>query len=300
MIFTEYSSKTLAATLSLIDEDDLLQEILVPVDFSECSDNAVRQAIAIAIRTGATVNLLHAVNIPLALPEPGLISIGDLEKEAAKKLAKMAEEITHWLDRERLRKVEIRYQVKVGFVSDEVLQFAEKNSIDMIVMGTHGDGGAVSSIFGSNASTVMQKARCPVFVIPDNAEFRGIRQIAFATDMLEIDVDTVTRLIDFARHFEAKLHILHILGSGDFLSPEQAAAFKERFNEVANYDNVSFHMVAADGRSTTQAIEDYALENEIEVMAIQNKERNFLEKLLHGSVSKKLVVHAKLPLIAFH
>ena len=300
MIFTEYSSKTLAAAISLMDEDDLLQQILVPVDFSECANSAIRHAIAIAIRTGATVKLLHTVNLPAFAPEAGVVSIGELEHEAAAKLSKMGDEITHWLDRERLRAVDIKFQVRSGFVSDEILSLAEQNKVDLIVMGTRGAGNVVGALLGSNASTVMQKAHCPVLIVPDDAEFAGISQMAFATDMMEIDVDTVIRLVDFAAHFDANLHVVHIINGQDYLSPEQASAFKERFAEIAKYDKVSFHIVAADGRSVTQSIEDYAEENQIDVLAIQNQERGFIDKIFKPSVSKKLAVHAKIPLIAFH
>lgn len=300
MIFTEYSSKTLAAAISEMDEDDLLQKILVPVDFSECSNSAIRHAVAVAIRTGATIILVNTVNLPMVAPEAGVISMGDLENEAAAKLSKMAAEITHWLDRERLRVVEIKFQVRSGFVSDEILNLAEKDDADLIVMGTRGAGNVVGTLLGSNASTVMQKAHCPVLIVPEDAEFAGYGEIVFATDMMEIDVETITRLVDFATHFSANLQIVHVLHKQDYLSPEQASAFKERFAEVANYDKLGFHIVSADGRTVVEAIEDYVEENSIDVLAIQNQERGFLDKIFKPSVSKKLAVHAKIPLIAFH
>lgn len=300
MIFTEYSSKTLAAAIQLMDEDELLQQILVPVDFSECSYSAIRHAVAIAIRTGAGIKLCHSINLPMVTAEMVAVPLGDLEKEAATKLSEISAEIMHWLDRERLRKIEVKFQVSTGFASDEILKVAAHHKVDLIVIGTKGAGNVVGALLGSNASTVMQKAHCPVLIVPEAAEFAGINQIAFASDMMEIDSDTVNRLVDFARHFASKIQVIHVLHGQDFLSPEQASAYKARFMELANYENIDFHILDSDGRTITQTIEDYAKENEIDVLAIQNTERGFLDKLFKPSVSKKLAIHANLPLIAFH
>jgi nucleotide-binding universal stress UspA family protein len=98
MIFTEYSYKTLAAKVDLLGEDDLLKRIFVPVDFSDCSDNAIRYAVAIAIRTGAEIFLFNSVQVPLQAAEMATYPLDALEKEAAHRIGNLAQEITTWLN----------------------------------------------------------------------------------------------------------------------------------------------------------------------------------------------------------
>ncbi|MEY3445001.1 MAG: Universal stress protein family, partial [Bacteroidota bacterium] len=121
MIFTEYSFKTLAAKVELLGEDDLLHRILVPVDFSSCSENAIRFAIAIAIRTGAEIYLFNSVQVPLQAAEMATYPLDAMEKEAATRLGDIAAEITNWLDKERFRKLIVHHNVAIGFAGEEIV-----------------------------------------------------------------------------------------------------------------------------------------------------------------------------------
>lgn len=300
MIFTPYSSKTLAASVQDWEQDELLTKLVVPVDFSECSYSAIRHAIAIAIRTGAELMLLHSVQLPVQTGEILNVPIADFERDAATKLSQIVAEINSWIKTERLRTIQVHFTVKTGFVSDEILWVAKNLNADMIVMGTRGAGAVAGMLLGSNASTVLQKSECAVMVVPEEAEFAGCRKIAFATDMVEIDAASIERLVGFAGHFDADLHLVHILTAKDRLNPSQASAFKEQFAQLANYPQLTFHVVDADGRTVVEALEDFADENDIQLLATRTHHRGFFEKLFHPSLSKQLAVHAKIPMIAFH
>jgi nucleotide-binding universal stress UspA family protein len=201
---------------------------------------------------------------------------------------------------ERLRKIEVHFTVKTGFASDEILWLAKHIESDMIVMGTRGAGNIGGMLLGSNASTVLQKSECPVLIVPESAEFAGCRKIAYATDMLEVKVEAIGRLVDFARHFDADLHLVHILTNKDRLNPSQASAFKEQFAQAAQYEKLTFHVVDAEGRTVVEALENFVDENDINLLATLTHHRGFFEKIFHPSLSKQLVIHAKIPVVAFH
>jgi nucleotide-binding universal stress UspA family protein len=300
MIFTAYSAKTIAASVQALGEDELLQNIVVPVDFSECAENAIRFAVAIALRTGATIHLLHNVSVPVQTGEVLAVPIADLEREEAKRLGDLAVEITNWLDKERLRRIQVKHQVRVGFASEEIVNAAVIDHADLIVMGTRGAGKIAGAILGSNASAVVKNAQCPVLVVPEDAEFEGFKHIAYSTDLHEIKPDTVRRLVDFAGLFEAKLHIVHIIVDKDQFEPDQASLYKMEFGSAAPYENTSFHVVYADGKSTSEAIQSYVDANDIELVAMLTHNRSFWDKLFHPSVTKQIALHSNRPLLAFH
>ncbi|MFN8397755.1 MAG: universal stress protein [Bacteroidia bacterium] len=300
MIFTAYSFKTLAAKIEHLGEDELLSHILVPVDFSECSDNAIRFAVAIAIRTGAEIRLFHGLQVPLQTAELSVFPLAEMEKEAATRLAHMAAEIEDWLDKEKFRPLRVKHRVTVGFPAEEVVRVAKEEKTDLIVMGTHGTGAIEGMILGSNASHVLQNSGCPVLVVPENAEFEGFRRIAYASDMKELNEKAISVLTHFASHFQSEIHVLHVLTGTDKLTPEQANAYRARFDAAAAYPRVSYHIVDAEDRSVPQAIEEYMDTNEVEVVATVTHHRSFFDKIFHPSLTKRLAVHARKPLLAFH
>jgi nucleotide-binding universal stress UspA family protein len=300
MIFTDYSSKTLAATIDHLGEDDLLHSILVPVDFSDCADNAIRHAVAIALRTGAKIKLFHSVQLPLQTAEMTSFPMDQLEREAARRLGDKCVEITTWLDRERFRKIEVSHQVHIGFAGEEIVNEATRSGCDLIVMGTSGAGALTGMILGSNASTVLQGVKCPVLVVPEDAEFEGFKRIVYASDMKEVNRPAVKMLVDFAKHFDSELHVLHVLGAKDLLTPEQANSFRDQFLKAAHYDKVSFHILDAEDDTIVHTIDEYMDSNDVEVVAMLTHSRSFFDKLFHPSLTKRFAVHAHKPLLAFH
>lgn len=167
-------------------------------------------------------------------------------------------------------------------------------------MGTHGASAIEGMILGSNASHVIQNSTCPVLVVPEDAEFEGFRRIAYASDMKELNEKAIAVLTSFAGHFQSEIHVLHVLSGSDKLTPEQANVFLARFDTAAGYPRVSYHIVDAEDRTVPQSIEEYMDENDVEVVATVTHHRSFFDKIFHPSLTKRLAVHARRPLLAFH
>jgi len=141
-----------------------VKKILFPVDFSEGSDNALPYAADMARHYGAKLYVLHVIqDIAKAtgwyVPHVSLDELyRDIEKNAAKEMDRYgAEELRS------LKEVE-RYIVK-GTPYEEILKFAGKNKVDLIVIGTHGRKGLDKALFGSTVEKVVRDAPCPVFSV---------------------------------------------------------------------------------------------------------------------------------------
>jgi nucleotide-binding universal stress UspA family protein len=137
-----------------------LQRILVPHDFSETSETAVRYAIALARNFGARIHLLHV----------GDQARLDLETEFPLGLEGAVEDAV----RERLLKIvtpaeqaELRpeFALRAGVPAAEIVRYAADREIDLIVMGTHGRGPVGHMVMGSVAEKVVRTAPCPVLTV---------------------------------------------------------------------------------------------------------------------------------------
>lgn len=140
-----------------------IRSILFPTDFSEGSSQALQYAVDMAKRYGAKLYLLHVIyDIAKAAGYVPHISMDamykDIEEGAKKELERFGvEELSGLKDTER--------SVGVGTPHEEILNFANKNKIDLIIIGTQGRKGIDRIIFGSTAAQVVRYAPCPVLTV---------------------------------------------------------------------------------------------------------------------------------------
>lgn len=142
----------------------LFRKILVPVDFSEHSDLALKTAAALSQTYEAPLRLIYVYE-PLALAVPeGYVVFSEAQ------LSRMFDEFRRGLDKQK-QAAEAAGALKVealmlhGFAADEIRIMAAEDGFDLIVMGTHGRRGLSHLILGSVAERVVRTAPCPVLTV---------------------------------------------------------------------------------------------------------------------------------------
>lgn len=140
-----------------------LKRILVPTDFSECSDAALRYGVELARKFGASLYLLHVIQDPATQPwaaegyiVPLLDAVDQWQKDAQKRLE------TSIPEADRAKAI---FSCVIASPFAEILRYAAANEIDLIVMGTHGRGGVSHALLGSIAERVVRRAPCPVLTV---------------------------------------------------------------------------------------------------------------------------------------
>jgi nucleotide-binding universal stress UspA family protein len=153
-----------------------LKKVLVPVDFSDSSDIALRYGRALAGAFGASLHIIHVVQEPYAQPwavEAYGFSMATLQEDWIKEANAKLEGLLTVTDKSTLKATAITI---LGHPVSEILRFAADERIDLVVMGTHGRGPLGHMVMGSVAERVVRHAPCPVltvhesereFVIPD-------------------------------------------------------------------------------------------------------------------------------------
>lgn len=148
-----------------------IDRILVPVDFSACSQAACEHAAQIALRFGAVVELLHVWDVPAfsgaILPEVFTSApaaddesvAGFVQKRATKAMEAMV------ADLERRGVVGVRRRLEMGDPTTAIVKVAEEGRFSLIVMGTHGRRGFSRLLLGSVAEKVVRIAPCPVLTV---------------------------------------------------------------------------------------------------------------------------------------
>ena len=149
-----------------------LERILVPVDFSDCSLDALGYAVEVAQQAKASVMLLHVlepVSYGLDFDLGHIRTREDLRASWTKRLEELASSHRH-------SDVAVDVQLRGGFPSDSIIDSAQILPCDLIVMGTHGRRGISHALSGSVAEAVLRKARCPVVAVRSQKFGPGHRQ----------------------------------------------------------------------------------------------------------------------------
>lgn len=150
--------------------DRLFTKILVPVDFSPCSEEAFRIALSFARSYQAEVLLLHVVDTKSldALNRLGLAPASEARKQK-KQLHHYARlKARQWLAWEEAKGVTIRRLLADGSPFEEIARTARVEGVDLVVMGSYGGaiGGVDKIFFGSTAEKVVRTAGCSVLTVP--------------------------------------------------------------------------------------------------------------------------------------
>jgi nucleotide-binding universal stress UspA family protein len=182
--------------------------ILFPVDFSERCKAARPVVESWARRFHAKVTLLHTIQIPIssyggADGYPIIVDVPGLEAGAAKRL-----------DRVEIGVPGVTRIVKMGDPAHEIVQYAAKNGVDLIMMATHGYGTFRSLLLGSTAAKVLHDAHCPVWTsahieaIPVEARTE-IHSILCAIEVGKEAVPLIHSAQELAEACQAKLRLAH-------------------------------------------------------------------------------------------
>jgi universal stress protein A len=146
-----------------VDGDSLYKVILVPIDFSECSNRTLQYATHIAVREKANIWLLHVFRVPDYAATQfgwGTHDCRSAEQEAQVNLNAVEKEVLN-------RGIRAKACFRVGHPFEEIVSMANDPEVDLVVIGSHGCSAIKQLLLGSTAARVVEHARCPVLVVKE-------------------------------------------------------------------------------------------------------------------------------------
>ena len=193
-----------------------LERILVPVDFSSTSREALALAASLARRAGGRLTLLHVGATPTysmtqAWSPSMHMPIHELQQRMKRESQALVE---RWLQSDVPHGVEARTVLREGFPPEEIV--AEANEHDLVVIGTHGRTGTDRVVLGSVAERVVRHCKVPVLVAPGVSREAGrpvdtpFENVLVAIDFSESSTRALRAGIAMARTTGAKLTLLHV------------------------------------------------------------------------------------------
>jgi len=273
-----------------------MKNILIPIDFSENAQKAVKAAQFIASKTGASLTLLHT-NQPYVsdIAIPVTMSSLPLYQELENTYKQQLEEYVASAQADG-------YQAEGIWESDgiypAILRQAKDIDADLIVVGRTGKGSFMDKLIGSSATDVALHAPCPVLIVPSQVNKIEFKEIVYATQLEFEEIDILRQVKKLTDQLGARLTFIKISSMEQPNIQPDSQYIKQITTELNIPDS---DIIIREGGNVLDEIENYCDEVKADLLIVSTRERGFLEQfIINPSMTKKLVVETHVPLLVYH
>lgn len=275
-----------------------MKKIIVPIDFSEHSEYALKTAAKLAKQSNAELLALHM----LELSDVILTESDSQQQQKAVFFLKLVEKkFETFLDKDYLKDVNITPIVKHFKVFSEVNDVANEQNADLIVMGSHGTSGFKEFFVGSNTERVVRNSEIPVLVIKSEIKDINFSTGVFATSFEEENIRPYLNAKSMFKALGAKLMLLYVnLPNEHFKSSVEIEKKIAEFLITAdgNLDRINDVAYQAD-YTVEQGVINYANKVGADIIAIPTHGRKGISHFFAGSIGEDIANHSPLPVITF-
>ncbi|MFI0431095.1 universal stress protein [Mariniflexile sp. HMF6888] len=279
-----------------------MKTILLPTDFSENSWNAIKYALKFFEGSTCTFYLLHVNTLSYAITEDSYyMDTEDLIEKTFIKPSKLQL-------RKILKRISQEFPVNknhhffiltdYGFFIDSIRKHVDEKKIDMIIMGTKGATGLKKLIVGSNAADVIKKVKCTTLIVPENATFTNLNEIAFPTDyFLTYGVNLLKPIYEIIEMHHPSLRVVHIGHKHEKFNLSQQDN-KDLIQDYFSNFEVRFYNLT--NESVEDAIECFVQSRDINMIAMVAKNLNYFQQILFHSKVEEISYHTNIPFLVIH
>ena len=275
-----------------------IKRILVPVDFTETSDEVTIEAIKLAKLLKADVFLLHIIGrnwahlfkineIQTILP-----SAQEVEKVLEKRLIKMQEEIKQKFG------IKPEVNIKTGHIHSETIDFSKEQKIDLIVMGAHGASGLKDFFIGTNTQRVVTLSEIPVLTMQKNSNKAGFKNILLPIDNSLHSREKINLAMIIANLFGAKIHIIGLPESDKEDELNKFHVKVESVEKIVKADNMQYKTTIVHGDNLATSAINYATKNKCDLIVINTGHESKITGILLGAFAQQIVNHSKIPVLS--
>jgi nucleotide-binding universal stress UspA family protein len=273
-----------------------MKKILVPTDFSDYAEYALKVAAKIAREHDAEIFLLHLLELP-GQESDAVVAGADIP-EIAFFLKKAHERFDDVKSADYLEGLTVSEAVLFDNAFEGIVKVSKKHDIDLIIMGSHGASGFKEMFIGSNTEKVVRTSEAPVLVIKKDETDFNPSTFVFASNFTSEIKKPFAKVVDFANSFKAKLHLVHINTPSDFKSTHAAEKLINDFVSGFTLENGYSVNVYSDV-NVEKGILHFANSINADLVGMCTHGRQGLAHFFNGSISEDLVNHAVRPVVTF-
>ncbi len=281
-----------------------MKTIIVPTDFSNTATNAAAYAVHFAEQINVKrILLFHAYELPVALdplmPGVQMLELDTFKDAAIKNLHNFRDQLRSLFPNST---IQFDVDVEYGSINGGLLQLAENEKIELIIMGITGGGALEETLIGSNTTSVAGSLGAPVLIIPPHATFKAVEKIMLACDFDHADqfipVGIIRNLINDT---SAKLLVFNIevdVEESNAKYPASMMGEGYAVHTILEEFQPEYHFTK--NKEYVDGVNEFADSHQVDIIISIPKRKGFFEKLFVKSSTKKLAFHTHLPLLVVH
>ena len=276
------------------------RKILVAIDGSESSKHALRESFKFARDEKCSVTVVSV--IPSYEGDLGATWVSNV-KEAVKKPCQVA--LSEAEDMAKKEKVLIRTVCEEGEIYERIVDIADAENSDVIVMGSKGMSGLERTLVGSVTARVIGHSQRNVLVVPEGTSI-GWKNILFATDGSKYSEAAANKVIDFAKSYGSALNVISVVDvTEEFIARapgalddlvKKAKSIVEDVKKRADSEGIKAEGMVKEG-DAYKSIVDIAQKQKADAIIMGSHGRTGLKRLLMGSVTERVIGHAPCPIM---
>ena len=182
---------------------------------------------------------------------------------------------------------------------DSLERLARHKKADLIIMGITGASPIEQIFIGSNTLSMVNRNVCPVMIIPPDASFTGIKNVAFTSDFKEVDkttpIESLRAVLDI---FNPMVYIVNVDSEHYVELTEEYKSERAKLDTMLEGYNKEYYFMRQ--YDFIDAINQFVADYKIDILLTVPKKHSFLGGLFKSSHTKKLAYHSHVPLLAIH
>ena len=272
-----------------------MKKILVATDFSACATNAMEYALELAKVLRVEVCALHAIGSMEGVFNTtyNALYIEDYHNSKRQALANWAHTFTA---REEFSQVPVTTACEVGSVSGVITKYIEANPVELLVMGTMGSTG-ITGLFGSNASTMVEKTKTPTLIIPLESKFSTRPTITVATDFsFDLSAEDVNALNELLLALGSeKLNVVNVIEGPEWKTNEGG---EEKLKKLIPQTELLFTYIQES--STIEGIINFIVSSETDILCLVKRHHNLVYRIFNSSTVNKVMNRSIKAILVLH
>jgi nucleotide-binding universal stress UspA family protein len=268
-------------------------KIVLLTDFSPLSRVAIRFALRMAGPLHAEFTLLSVVR--LEGPSKANLKLKHIEKLLLQAAEEEGKKMIEELKAEVKGDYTLRFKAMQGHtVARAITSYTAKHPTNMVVMGSRGASALKKARMGGTTVSVIDDCEVPVLAIPDQAQYKSLQNLVYASDLKNVDKE-LEILTEFAAIYGSHIHMIHVVPVLD-KKTEIARKAVEELIAKQKYTKVDFRILIDE--NIPSAIDQFIKETNAELLTTFTHHLNLFEKLFALSVTRTLAYQGNIPLLA--
>jgi nucleotide-binding universal stress UspA family protein len=272
-----------------------MKKILVAVDFSDCSLNALEHAVSIANKAQSDLEMAFIIK-PESTREmftEGPQTLGAMVKD---KFDELIEKYQPQMGKQKLS-----YRIAEGKIYKEIVRLGDDKDVFLVIAGTHGASGFEEFWIGSNAYRIVMASSKPTMTIRGGVKIdRNLEKIVLPIDSTVETRQKVPFTAYIASIFDAEIHILSVYTTEVSDVRRMVDGYSEQVMKHLEEENIRFVLESVGAENLTNSTIDYAHKVDANLISIMTEQEKSTKNLLLGPYAQQMVNHSPFPVLCIH